>query len=227
MSIPPSCSADEAIQASSESRSAASTAPPTTVPRSAQLGDGGLDVVGAAGADGHRGPFGEQGLGDGATDALRRAGDQRLLAGESEIHTFAPELIEWLVIPSSGPPPRNPAAPISLAGHVLPGDALVDPGLAGQPEHPLADDVALHLVGPARRCGSRARRARARPTPTCPTRRCRRSASRRAPGTRPCDILVMPSVHISLPSEPSGPGVPPRARSAARRLRKRSTCLWM
>ena len=38
----------------------------------------------------------------------------------------------------------------SLAQHVLPGDALVDAGFAGQAEHALADDVLHHLVGTAR-----------------------------------------------------------------------------
>ena len=72
------------------SLSAASTAPPHTVPRCAQLGDGLLDALGVAGADRDGRALVEQRLGDRPTDALGRAGDDGPLAGESEIHGTAP-----------------------------------------------------------------------------------------------------------------------------------------
>ena len=79
-----------AMKPRSESLSAASTALPHTVPRSAQIGDRLLDAVGVAGADRDGRTLVEQRLDDGPTDALRRARDDGLLAGESEIHDTAP-----------------------------------------------------------------------------------------------------------------------------------------
>ena len=52
-----------------------------------QLGDCCRHPVSVTGADRNRRPLVEQGLGDRAADALRGSGDDRLLAGKSEIHT--------------------------------------------------------------------------------------------------------------------------------------------
>ena len=77
------------------SLSAASTTLPTTVPSWRQLGDRRVDSLGGAGADRHGGAFGEQRLGGRPADSLRRACDECLLAGESEVHGTAPLMSKY------------------------------------------------------------------------------------------------------------------------------------